>query len=61
MKEIEIGNNLSATIITVIICSFLAFLSYQVKDYNKSVFEQGYTQIVQEGRIVWVKADSITP
>lgn len=58
-KNIEIGSNVTSIIITLLLCGTISFLSYVIADYNKSVFEAGYTQIILEGKVVWVKADSV--
>lgn len=59
IEKLEIGENLMYVLNTLLVCVCLATLAWLIKDFNTEVFTSGYTQIVQEGKIIWVKADSV--
>lgn len=59
IEKLEIGENLMCVLNTLFVCVCLATLAWLIKDFNTEVFTSGYTQIVQEGKIIWVKADSV--
>ena len=59
IEKLEIGENLMYVLNTLFVCVCLATLAWLIKDFNTEVFASGYTQIVQEGKVIWVKADSV--
>ena len=56
----EIGANLMIALNTFIVCLLIAIIVFLVTDYNKTAFEEGYIQTVKEGRLVWVKDESLS-